>query len=379
MESPEQSQANFFSEMQVPEGTHPPTGNESFTPSRSDCEEVRRVREALIEEYNGPNPEELADKAEYIRACESLVKIEMRKNGYKAPLKNRGFLSVVIMTTQTASKMTYPLNKDDFFANADGSGQVSGLTGINNYVEKWMLPKKFPREGGRNNNGSMGLCRTWVGLLNKLYSEFGRVAHGWILNHWIEEAATFFTEEPVTVKCNAKCHVQDFLHNTVAKFKAKEKEWSGVRLVGSMMQHMVGAKLSITLGEHRVEHHPINQSDMQTGRDGDFTIGDCVFHVTSAPTEALIKRCRDNYYDNLRPIIITLSENVGAAVTLARNIDLDKEIEVLAFEPCIASGMLNVSLLKDVKPVEAVREFVGVYNDIVETHEGSSVTTIKLV
>ena len=49
------------------------------------------------------------------------------------------------------------------------------------------------------------------------------------------------------------------------------------------MQHMVGVKLDPALGQGKFEHSSYSTSDQQTGRKGDFFVGDVAIHVTTAP------------------------------------------------------------------------------------------------
>ena len=69
------------------------------------------------------------------------------------------------------------------------------------------------------------------------------------------------------------------------------------------MQHLVGAKLDCVLGADTIEHHGFSTSDSASNRSGDFHVGDVAIHVTTAPTEALIAKCKANIGDGIRPII----------------------------------------------------------------------------
>lgn len=363
---------------------HPQENSAHGNRAQVDCEHVdpvdatKSVRRKLIDTYNNFDPGVPASDFDFRRSALEFVEM-IRRNSKSSidPLKNKGFLSVMITVTKKASFMEYPLIADQFFANSDGSGQVKDLTRTNEIAREWRLAEKFPKDGGRNNNGSMGQCRSWVAELNRLARHHGRVAHGDLLDFWISQAEVLFSEAPVTVKYNPKSHVREFLDSIVGKFKSREREWGGAKLLGTMMQHMVGTRLMLQLGEDLVEHHPVNQSDLQTGRNGDFTISDSVFHVTSAPTEALIAKCRANRDEHLRPIIVTLSENTSAARTLAGNASLDSEVEVIDFESYITTGILDATLAGGSRYIDTVRLFVETYNDLVENYESSNVIKIK--
>jgi hypothetical protein len=48
---------------------------------------------------------------------------------------------------------------------------------------------------------------------------------------------------------------------------------------------MVGAKLDCALGLGKFEHNSYSTSDQQSGRSGDFFLGDVAIHVTTAPAK----------------------------------------------------------------------------------------------
>jgi hypothetical protein len=135
--------------------------------------------------------------------------------------------------------------------------------------------------------------------------------------------------------------------------------------MGSVMQHMIGAKLELALDE-AVEHHSSNQADQQYGRPGDFLVGDCAVHVTTAPSEGLIRKCADNVEAGLRPIIVTLWDKVTTAQTLAENQSLDAYIEVLDFEGFMTANILERSRFSDRARSLRVADLVERYNAIVE-------------
>jgi len=80
--------------------------------------------------------------------------------------------------------------------------------------------------------------------------------------------------------------------------------------VGAMLQHLVGAKLDVVLGEGKIHHHGFSVADHSTARQSDFQIETVAIHVTTHPSEALISKCADNLQAGLKPLIITLGDGV---------------------------------------------------------------------
>ena len=63
---------------------------------------------------------------------------------------------------------------------------------------------------------------------------------------------------------------------------------------GAVLQHLVGAKLSLVLPDGVVQNHGFSVSDAVSARSGDFTIEEVIIHVTTAPGEALMRKCEGN-------------------------------------------------------------------------------------
>jgi hypothetical protein len=93
----------------------------------------------------------------------------------------------------------------------------------------------------------------------------------------------------------------------------------GTNYAGAMLQHLVGAKLDVVLGEGEIIHHGFSVADQSTDRTADFQIESVAIHVTTRPSENLIRKCEQNLGGGLRPVIITFGEGVSGAAFLLRN------------------------------------------------------------
>jgi hypothetical protein len=62
-----------------------------------------------------------------------------------------------------------------------------------------------------------------------------------------------------------------------------QKHSGGTNYVGAMLQHLVGAKLDVVLGEGKIHHHGFSVADHSTARQSDFqieTVGRMIFLVS---------------------------------------------------------------------------------------------------
>ena len=72
---------------------------------------------------------------------------------------------------------------------------------------------------------------------------------------------------------------------------------------GTVLQHLVAAKLCLILPEGSFEIHGASVADGPTDRNGDFVIGNTVIHCTTMPGALLIEKCKANLRAGCHPVI----------------------------------------------------------------------------
>jgi hypothetical protein len=149
----------------------------------------------------------------------------------------------------------------------------------------------------------------------------------------------------------------------IAQAEERQRNTPGMQYAGAVLQHLVGAKLDCALGVGNFEHNSFSTSDAQSGRNGDFFIGDVAIHVTTAPGEAVIARCRDNIDNGHRPIIVTMARGLTVAAGLGERID------VFEVEQFVALNLYELGKFAAEGRRVAVGEVVTRYNEIVEEVE----------
>jgi len=143
----------------------------------------------------------------------------------------------------------------------------------------------------------------------------------------------------------------------------------GTNYVGAMLQHLVGAKLDLVLGEGKLTHHGFSVADHSTERTGDFHIETNAIHVTTHPSEALIRKCEGNLRSGLKPVIITIDDGVAGAAFLLRNADLVERVDVLDASQFLTANVLERSLFKVADCKLTLTKLLRRYNEIVATCE----------
>lgn len=152
----------------------------------------------------------------------------------------------------------------------------------------------------------------------------------------------------------------------------------GTNYVGAMLQHLVGAKLDIVLGEGKLHHHGSSVADHSTERSGDFHIETSAIHVTTHPSEALVRKCAENLKAGLKPLIITLAEAVEPAEFLLKGADIADRVDVLDAAQFLTANVYERSFFKAAECKVTLTALLQRYNAIVATCETDPSLLIKL-
>lgn len=280
----------------------------------------------------------------------------------------KGPLCVALVTTQHAKKMGLPLDPEKLLT--DGGGQVLGMgkSAVQAVLTRYDISRVLAAEGGRTSRGSMGNMREYVAFLNEL-ANAGTVDLEAVEKFWIARVHEFFSAKPFKIRLDASRSLRTLVRDVLAQAEQRQRDNPGMQYAGAVLQHLVGAKLDCALGCGGFEHNSFSTSDAQSGRHGDFFIGDVAVHVTTAPGEAVIGRCRDNINDGHRPIIVTTARGLTAAEVFAEKAGLGDRIDVFEVEQFIAVNLYELGKFAAEGRRVAVGEVVTRYNDIVEDVE----------
>jgi len=271
----------------------------------------------------------------------------------------KGSLCVALVVTQHARK-GLPLDADTLLT--EGRGAVQAV------LNRHGITRVLAAEGGRTSRGSIGNMREYVAFLNGLVAQ-GAVDLDAVEAFWIARVHEFFSAKPFKIRLDTSRSLRTLVRDVLAQAEERQRNTPGMQYAGAVLQHLVGAKLDCALGAGQFEHNSFSTSDAQSGRVGDFAIGDVAIHVTTAPGEAVIERCRENINDGCRPIIITTSRGLAAAEVLAENADLGERIDMFEAEQFIALNLYELGKFAAEGRRVAVGDVVTRYNEIVEEVE----------
>lgn len=280
----------------------------------------------------------------------------------------KGPLCVALVVTQQARQMGLPLDSDTLLT--EGGGQVLGLgrSAVQAILARHGVERVLASEGGRTSRGSIANMREYVVLLNRLEKQ-GVADLDSIEAFWIARVREFFAAKPFKIRLDGARSLRTLIRDLLEQAGERQKDGAGTMYVGAVMQHLVGAKLDCALGTGKFEHNSSTTSDAQLGRSGDFFIGDVAIHVTTAPGEAVIGRCRDNLNDGHRPVLVTMRRGVTVAEGLAENAGLGDRIDVFEIEQFIALNLYELGGFATDGRRMAVTDLAARYNEIIDEFE----------
>lgn len=277
--------------------------------------------------------------------------------------RGKGPLSVALVITRRARDDGLPLDPERLLTNR--GGQVEGLSGeaVARILADHGITRVLSREGGRTSRGSIDNMRAYVTFLNAERPTNWGVAEAF----WIARVRDHFTAQPFTLDLDPSLSVQAIITRLIAQVEARQREASGATIVGTVLQHLVGAKLDLVLGT-AAPHHAASTNDA-SGRGGDFDVGDTSVHVTTAPGETLIVKCVANLAAGRRPLIVTAPARIAQARGLAEDKGAGERIDVLDYAQFLAANVFEIGRFAASGRAQAFAGIVDRYNAIVDAVE----------
>jgi hypothetical protein len=287
----------------------------------------------------------------------------------------KGGLCVGLVITQVARDKGLPLVPESL--RTEEEGQVAGLgkASVQRILEADGITQVLAEEGGRTSRGSLGLMTSYVALLNDLYGE-GALdlveAHRW----WVNKVRLYFASEGPKFHFDPGKSLHANIQDLIKQATKLQEAAHGTNYVGAMLQHLVGAKLDLVLGGN-LRHHGFSVADTSTGRQADFEIQTVAIHVTTHPTEALIRKCAENLQAGLKPLIITIGDAVKAAEFLLQNPQLSDRVDVLDAGQFLTANIYERSLFNAAECKITLTSLIERYNTIIASCENDPLLVIK--
>jgi hypothetical protein len=284
-------------------------------------------------------------------------------------LTGKGQIATMIYASRLARKCGLPFNVEAGITT-EGEGQVKGLGkgSVQAILADYGVSRVLAEEGGRTSRGSLGNIRGFLSFLNELHFAGGAdtaAIEAW----WVEQATHFFNAKPFALRFETGKSLRSVIRDLLAQARKRQDESAGTMFVGAMLQHLIGAKLSLALPDAVIEHNGFSVADSPTGRTGDFEIGNASLHVTTTPGEAVIRKCVGNLSAGRHPIIITMHDMLPAADAFATAQGIADKLDVLDAEQFLVANLHELGGFRSDQRRVTIETLVDKYNEIVSSQE----------
>ena len=245
--------------------------------------------------------------------------------------------------TYLARQKIFPLNFDVFIAK--NKGQVTKLGSSN-----------------------MVLIIKYIDLLNE-WHEVENIDFDTVEDFWAEQVREYFRNQPFILTADMSKTIGANLDDLFEQAKKRQAQNPGMQYLGSVLQHLTAAKLSIILPAGSFEIHGASTADAVTERSGDFVINNTIIHCTTAPSAPLIEKCRTNLRGGCYPVIITIFDRVRTVLDLASDAGLENRVEVWDIQQFLSANIYEYSLFNEANRNSTIADIIDKYNDIVSATE----------
>ena len=275
----------------------------------------------------------------------------------------KGGLGVGLVVTRYAKKEGLPCDPEKLLT--EGGGQVVGLGKgqVQSILKDHGITRVLAEEGGRTSRGSVGRMREYVSFLNNL-NKNGMADLTKIEGWWIQKVRDHFASKPFILRFDPSKSLRAIVTDLLQQAYKRQEESSGATFLGTVLQHLVGAKLDLLL-EGNVEHHGASVADQVSGRHADFIVEDVAIHVTTSPNEAVIRKCKNNLDAGMRPLIITTQKGRAVAEGLADQATVLDRVDVFEADQFLAGNIYELGKFKSKGHRLSAQKLIRRYNEIV--------------
>ncbi|MGC2662407.1 MAG: DUF4928 family protein [Bryobacteraceae bacterium] len=280
-------------------------------------------------------------------------------------LNSKGKLSAILYLSRLARRQGLPLDSSVLVTGSKGQVQGLGKAAVQTILSEYGITRVLAEEAGRTSRGSLGYMRDYVAFLNDLHAE-GVADVDEIERWWVDRISDYFNAQPFILRYDTGKSLRSMVRDLLAQAFRRQRENPGTMYAGAVLQHLIGAKLQLILPEGSFDIHGFSVADAAGSRSGDFLLDDVVIHATTAPGEALMRKCQRNLEQGHRPIIVTTSESMAGAESLAAIQGIAGRVDILEAEQFLAANVYELSRFQASGRKVTIELLVAAYNQIVE-------------
>lgn len=302
--------------------------------------------------------------------------LEAAINWYESRRSKNGRINTNVMTTglivSSMIRDGFPISDSRFYSKEKSQVQGIGGSAVSKLLNHHGENRPFTSEGGRTSRGTIRLAEDYRDVLNRLAASaqppnVDLIAKELELYFTERVGVDYFDKKRIDVDLDTNKPVSSIIADILAAAAERADQ-----ATGTVLQHLVGAKLQLRFPNEKIGVDKANTADQQTNREGDFQIGSTAFHVTVSPMEKLILRSIRNKTSGYRPMILTPERRVLAARQMVEssNLYMADRIHVQSAESFIGTNIEEISTYDSEKIRHNVCRLIRTYNQritIIET------------
>lgn len=235
--------------------------------------------------------------------------------------------------------------------------------------------RRFTAEGGRTSRNTVTHAKSLADVVNNSGKLHGvdslttpeRGALAWLLQDWFVERVRddYFGRQKISAQINPNWTVRATVATLLGAGRLR-----GGNTAGAVAQHLVGAKLQIRFPDMRINVESYTTADQQTGRAGDYQVGDTAFHVTMSPAlELFTGRCQHNIDHGFRPRVLVPASEVTRAIHYAEAAGIYPTVAVQSIEDFIGTNIEEVADFTSQDIRIQLRKLLELYNERIDRAE----------
>jgi hypothetical protein len=263
-------------------------------------------------------------------------------------------------------KKEFNLDLEDH--RAAGGSQIKGASGaaVAKILARHGENRPFAKEGGRTNRGGPGDIRTMLDAikscnLEQCSAEERENVLEELQAYLVDRVKEYHNRERIKIVYDRGESTWQAIHMLLSVARNTGKE-------GPVAQHLIGAKLVMRFPEEQITNESFSTADDQLGREGDFQVGDTVFHVTVAPMPAVYEKCKKNALDDLAAYLVVPERVVVGTRQIAENV-LPGKIRVVSIESFVAQNLEEMATFVKHRFSSGFRRLLDLYNERVNEAE----------
>ena len=251
---------------------------------------------------------------------------------------------------------------------SDDGMQVKGASGekTQKILARFGETRPFLVEGGRTSRGSpRGIQKLLEFLKIHELETLTIEQRAEILNQFqafiVERVKDFHNRKKIKIVFNSTMSSAQLI-SSILNLAKIEKKW------GAVAQHLVGAKLQLRFPDFEITNEHVSASDESTSRKGDFMVQNTVFHVTVAPGEKVIEKCRANISEGYRVYLLVPTERLGMILSQVQD-TFDGKVQLVSIENFISQNVDEIGEFGDKGITKSLIDLLHLYNERVDAVE----------